>query len=61
MEKVDFSLPFFIRGLGFNKWVANRRIQDGRGLRQDDPLAPFLFLVVTERFHVMMEEAESKG
>ncbi|KAJ9536053.1 hypothetical protein OSB04_un000779 [Centaurea solstitialis] len=33
----------------------------GRGLRQGDPLAPFLFLIVAENLNVLMEEACSKG
>ncbi|KAJ9555354.1 hypothetical protein OSB04_009968 [Centaurea solstitialis] len=31
------------------------------GIRQGDPLAPFLFLVVAEGLHVMVEEAKVKG
>ncbi|KAJ9551745.1 hypothetical protein OSB04_015790 [Centaurea solstitialis] len=32
-----------------------------RGLRQGDPLAPFLFLIVAENLHLLMEEAKDKG
>ncbi|KAJ9557802.1 hypothetical protein OSB04_012416 [Centaurea solstitialis] len=32
-----------------------------RGLRQGDPLAPFLFLVVAECLHLMVEKAENSG
>ncbi|KAJ9557691.1 hypothetical protein OSB04_012305 [Centaurea solstitialis] len=32
-----------------------------KGLRQGDPLAPFLFLVVAEGLHVLVEEAKEKG
>lgn len=32
-----------------------------RGLRQGDPLAPFLFLVVAERLNIIMSEAKENG
>ncbi|KAJ9543812.1 hypothetical protein OSB04_023519 [Centaurea solstitialis] len=32
-----------------------------KGIRQGDPLAPFLFLVVAEGLHIMVEEAKEKG
>lgn len=32
-----------------------------RGLRQGDPLSPFLFVIITGALHVMMEEAIEKG
>ncbi|KAJ9558860.1 LOW QUALITY PROTEIN: hypothetical protein OSB04_013474 [Centaurea solstitialis] len=33
----------------------------GKGLRQGDPLAPFLFLLVAENLHLLVEEAKEKG
>ncbi|KAJ9564765.1 hypothetical protein OSB04_000731 [Centaurea solstitialis] len=33
----------------------------GRGLRQGDPLAPFLFLIASENLNLLMEEAKEKG
>ncbi|KAJ9553900.1 hypothetical protein OSB04_017945 [Centaurea solstitialis] len=33
----------------------------GKGLWQGDPLAPFLFLLVAENLHLLMEEAKEKG
>ena len=32
-----------------------------KGLRQGDPLALFLFLIVVETFHILMSEAKVKG
>ena len=33
----------------------------GGGLRQGDPLAPFLFLIIAENINILMEEAIGKG
>ncbi|KAJ9555396.1 hypothetical protein OSB04_010010 [Centaurea solstitialis] len=33
----------------------------GKGLRQGDPLASFLFLLVAENLHLLVEEAKEKG
>ncbi|KAJ9560001.1 hypothetical protein OSB04_005161 [Centaurea solstitialis] len=33
----------------------------GKGLRQGDPMAPFLFLIVAENLNLLMEEAKDKG
>ncbi|KAJ9539578.1 hypothetical protein OSB04_026084 [Centaurea solstitialis] len=33
----------------------------GKGLRQGDPMAPFLFLIVAENLNLLMEEAVDKG
>lgn len=35
--------------------------QRERGLRQGDPLSPSLFNIVGEVFHILMENAKSKG
>ncbi|XP_016684081.1 uncharacterized protein [Gossypium hirsutum] len=32
-----------------------------RGFRQGDPLSPFLFILVTEVLHLMMDKAEEMG
>ncbi|XP_072056255.1 secreted RxLR effector protein 78-like [Arachis hypogaea] len=39
----------------------SKRIKPQRGLRQGDPLSPYLFILAAEMFTILMQEAQEKG
>lgn len=43
------------------KWEHIKSFRLGRGIRQGDPLSPFLYLVVAEGMSRMMERASESG
>ena len=41
--------------------VPTKEFRMGKGLRQGDPLPPFLFVIIAENLNLMVEEAKEKG
>ncbi|KAJ9556398.1 hypothetical protein OSB04_011012 [Centaurea solstitialis] len=64
LEKMGFGQKWrnwILKSLNFGEWIPTEEFSMENGIRQGDPLAPFLFLVVAEGLHIMVEEAIDKG
>ena len=70
MAKIGFSfkwislISMFIRSVTYSILLNGQPhglINLVRGLRQGDPLSPYLFLLVTERLHGLLKKAEMNG
>jgi len=57
--KLDRGMPSIKSHVSYGEWRSDKRIwcREGVEARRGDPVSPFLFLLATEGFNVMMSKA----
>ena len=61
MDKVDRMVHLYCEIFCFNKWSPFGFFQSSKGLKQEDPLSPYLFVITMEVFSCLLRRAISGG
>ena len=61
MDRMDTMVYFHDLFLGYYQWKSNRFLQKLKGLRQEDPFSPYLFVLGMEVFSLLVDKAKLGG